>query len=427
MRYLKKIRQKKKKTADNDKSYIKIIPSLLHILTPFFPDKFKIQIIQRYLLNLQQKCLFFPLILKVRSSDLILEKNNTPGPFESIWQRFVDFGDIFLDIYVRPTYDYCSIWSSEEWISSGVVVSLVYLVVIALCTRFTPKMLNRYNLLVFLLPEFVFHYLLATYYHYHWATFAFSYQGDFLLSKPLVLAPMLFLIQVIVYYCFCYKRPVANDEKKPYRNKAYKNHRSKNKIFKNKMIIKNTTKKKLKIQKMTRKEWLSSWKNWWNDWKEWLVHCRQDWLNILKTNRTKSTLPKFFFLYSADPSRNWTTLLNEFYNLWPLHQWISSLAGLIALYWVTGYYYNKWLSDKGGWLDWKMRIWLIISDLTINLMLGIYYMNHRETAMGVVMLKCPIAISPLIFILELVCFYIYYRFGKNRRTKKNTGSKTRKI
>jgi hypothetical protein len=65
---------------------------------------------------------------------------------------------------------------------------------------------------------------------------------------------MLFLIQVIVYYCFCYKRPVANDEKKPYRNKAYKNHRSKNKIFKNKMIIKNTTKKKLKIQKMTRKE-----------------------------------------------------------------------------------------------------------------------------------------------------------------------------
>lgn len=153
-------------------------------------------------------------------------------------------------------------------------------------------------------------------------------------------------------------------------------------------------------------------------------------MKIIKT-KTESILQKGFFFnhnflifYPSNPSKSLTTQLSDFYHLWPLHQWISSLAGLILLYWITGYYYNKWLSDKGGWLDWKMRIWLIISDLTINLILGIYYMNYRETALGGLMLQCPIAISPLIFIIELACFYIYYRFGKDR---KNTESKTRKF
>ena len=31
----------------------------------------------------------------------------------------------------------------------------------------------------------------------------------------------------------------------------------------------------------------------------------------------------------------------------------------------------------------KTRIWLIIFDISINLALGIYYMNHRETILGV--------------------------------------------
>jgi len=51
-------------------------------------------------------------------------------------------------------------------------------------------------------------------------------------------------------------------------------------------------------------------------------------------------------------------------------------------------------------------------------MLGLYYLNHRETAMGAMMLKCPIAISPVIFILELICVYMYYRFGKSQSAKK---------
>lgn len=134
---------------------------------------------------------------------------------------------------------------------------------------------------------------------------------------------------------------------------------------------------------------------------------------VEKTNRQHVTSNMLSFLLYTNSSNNWTKQLNEFYHIWPLGQWISSVLGLILLYWVTGYYYNKWLSEKGGWLDSKTRIWLIVSDLLINLTLGLYYMNHRETIFGVIMLRCPIAISPFIFVLELICVYSYYRFGKN--------------
>jgi len=142
-------------------------------------------------------------------------------------------------------------------------------------------------------------------------------------------------------------------------------------------------------------------------------------LNFLNTCIRKSTFQSFYVIYAASPSKNLTARLAEFYQLWPLHQWISSLVGLIVLYWITGYFYNKWLSHHGGWLNWERRIWLIIFDFSINLILGIYYMNYRETVLGAIMLKCPIAISPLIFILELVCFYMYSRFVKKNTHKKS--------
>jgi len=67
---------------------------------------------------------------------------------------------------------------------------------------------------------------------------------------------------------------------------------------------------------------------------------------------------------------------------------------------------------------------LILADLVINLGLGIYYMQHRDTVMGAFMLQCPIAISPLIFILELICVYLYHRYYKS---KKKPGSKEKSL
>ena len=100
----------------------------------------------------------------------------------------------------------------------------------------------------------------------------------------------------------------------------------------------------------------------------------------------------------------------NFFKIWSFTQWSTSLVGLIVLYWITGYYYNKKLSEKGGWLDSKTRILLIAFDLMINFGLGLYCMYHRETILGMFMVTCPIAISPVIFVLELVCYYMYNRY-----------------
>jgi len=58
----------------------------------------------------------------------------------------------------------------------------------------------------------------------------------------------------------------------------------------------------------------------------------------------------------------------------------------------------------------KKRFALIFLDLGVNFALGIYYMAYRDTLLGQIMLTCPIAISPGIFIIELICFYVYCRF-----------------
>jgi uncharacterized protein YacL len=121
----------------------------------------------------------------------------------------------------------------------------------------------------------------------------------------------------------------------------------------------------------------------------------------------------FFVILSINGSTSMEKFLKQlldFYHIWPLAQWISSLVGLVVLYLITGYYYNKWLSDKGGWLDMKTRVWLIVFDISLNLVVGIYYMNHRETILGAIMVRCPVAISPGIFAAELCCFYFYCRY-----------------
>jgi hypothetical protein len=37
-------------------------------------------------------------------------------------------------------------------------------------------------------------------------------------------------------------------------------------------------------------------------------------------------------------------------------------------------------------------------------------MNHRDTLMGQIMVTCPIAISPVIFLGELICVTLYYYY-----------------
>lgn len=116
----------------------------------------------------------------------------------------------------------------------------------------------------------------------------------------------------------------------------------------------------------------------------------------------------FILIFTSAPNQNsvWELLI-KYYHIWPPFQWITSLVTLILIYWMSGYFYNKLLSQKGGWMDTKTRIIMIIIDLVLNFSLGVYYMNFRDTFIGALMIQCPVFCSPLFWIVELICFYIY--------------------
>lgn len=66
---------------------------------------------------------------------------------------------------------------------------------------------------------------------------------------------------------------------------------------------------------------------------------------------------------------------------------------------------------------------MIFSDLLINLGVGLYYLEYRDTMMGMLMVKCPIAISPFIFVIEflvviLINEYEIYKQNRKRAKKK---------
>jgi len=99
----------------------------------------------------------------------------------------------------------------------------------------------------------------------------------------------------------------------------------------------------------------------------------------------------FILIFTSAPNQNsvWELLI-KYYHIWPPFQWITSLVTLILIYWMSGYFYNKLLSQKGGWMDTKTRIIMIIIDLVLNFSLGVYYMNFRDTFIGALMIQCPV-------------------------------------
>jgi hypothetical protein len=110
-----------------------------------------------------------------------------------------------------------------------------------------------------------------------------------------------------------------------------------------------------------------------------------------------------------------------FINIWTTTQWVTSLGSLIGLYWWIGLFYNKKLSRWGGWLPMSSRILMIALDISLNLCIGWYYMGYRDTVLGAFMLKCPVAISPFIFLAEFLIVIIYYQYKirKEKREKKD--------
>lgn len=112
----------------------------------------------------------------------------------------------------------------------------------------------------------------------------------------------------------------------------------------------------------------------------------------------------------SKPTATVNDLMIKYFSIWTFDQWIYSLISLVIIYFVAGKIFNKYCSKK---IDWKnlstATILLLIGfDLVLNFAIGIYYMSYRETALGQLMLSCPIAVSPFIFAIELVLIFIIY-------------------
>jgi hypothetical protein len=120
----------------------------------------------------------------------------------------------------------------------------------------------------------------------------------------------------------------------------------------------------------------------------------------------------FFVTKSVKSEFTWESILDlfvDFLKIWPLTQWIFSLFTLLFLYIWLGKIYNRKLQASGGWISAKTRIGMIVLDLTLNLVIGMYYMAHRDSFIGIFMMRCPIAISPIIFVIEFVIVSWYYK------------------
>lgn len=142
-------------------------------------------------------------------------------------------------------------------------------------------------------------------------------------------------------------------------------------------------------------------------------------LDLLKKNFKEKTGTLSILLFNTPTEKNFLFLLKQYFQIWPAFQWATSILTLVLIYWISGYFYNKFLSHKGGWMDTKTRIFMIFVDLMLNFIFGIYYMNYRNTFIGALMIQCPVFLSPLFWIIELVCFYIYYRqqFDSKKKIK----------
>ena len=101
-----------------------------------------------------------------------------------------------------------------------------------------------------------------------------------------------------------------------------------------------------------------------------------------------------------------TNKLIEFFSLWPAQQWISSLLGLVLLYVFTTWCYNKRLRRYDLQMTFAFQFWMICTDLILNLIIGLYYMQHRNTVLGALTVTCPISLSPAIFVIELIILII---------------------
>lgn len=101
-----------------------------------------------------------------------------------------------------------------------------------------------------------------------------------------------------------------------------------------------------------------------------------------------------------------------FLNIWTLRQWLVSLLGM------GGLYYFAMLRLAQAWCDASFKtskvsprlvLFLIVLDFTLNMLLGFLMVEFGNPAsdMYLLMHKCPIALSPIIYIMSMIWLFIH--------------------
>lgn len=97
-----------------------------------------------------------------------------------------------------------------------------------------------------------------------------------------------------------------------------------------------------------------------------------------------------------------------FFQTWTLKLWVFTLGGTIVVSIFMGSVF-KWLIKKiidASWTHFSTRFLLIINELFINFTIGILVVHNKTYFAGLVLI-CPLAISPAIYIIELLIFGLY--------------------
>lgn len=129
------------------------------------------------------------------------------------------------------------------------------------------------------------------------------------------------------------------------------------------------------------------------------------------------------FLLTANPNSypNWIIILYKamkrfFFNTWSLQQWIWTIIAVIILYFILFKLYNlivRAICYQTQWHPYvfsnKIICWIIIFDVGLNFIIGIIFMLPflQNTALALFLLKCPIALSPFILVIELILLFFY--------------------
>jgi NADH-quinone oxidoreductase subunit J len=125
---------------------------------------------------------------------------------------------------------------------------------------------------------------------------------------------------------------------------------------------------------------------------------------------------------------SWFLASVKFFSTWPLRQWVFSLISMALFYWLTSIVYNRlaiYINKKFNWKFYvfnnKIRFKLFFFDLLINYLVGTFLMipEFSNNEIAVLLLKCPIGLSPFIMIFELLLMVLYsiYRWIKNYLNK----------